>query len=153
MNSCLSILSDTLDRKINVLHRIQKYNELQEQAFSSDYVDIDSFDRALEEKEILIQELMKLDQGFETLYERVKEQLALCRQEYKEQIRELQEKITVITELSNSVQVKEARNKKLVEKYFLKQRNNIKQGRQRAKAAYGYQQNMSGTSTSIRTTF
>ena len=64
------------------------------------------------------------------------------RDEYKDQIAELQKKITVITELSNAVQAKEARNKKLIENYFAKQRVEIKQSRQRAKAAYGYQQSM-----------
>lgn len=143
MNRCLTILSDSLDKKIDVLKRIQKYNEEQETAFSDTTPDMDSFDQALEEKEKLIQEVLKLDQGFEMLYEKVKTELEQNRETYKDQIAELQRKITVITELSNSVQAKEARNKKLIEQYFAKQKKNIRQSRQRSKVAYGYQQNMS----------
>ena len=143
MNRCLTILSDSLDKKIDVLKRIQKYNEEQEKAFSEITPDMDSFDQALGEKEKLIQEVLKLDQGFETLYEKVKAELEQNREAYKDQIAELQRKITIITELSNAVQVKEARNKKLIEQYFAKQKTNIKQSRQRSKVAYGYQQNMS----------
>ena len=143
MNRCLTILSDSLDKKIDVLKRIQKYNEEQEKAFSETTPDMDSFDKALEEKEKLIQEVLKLDQGFEALYEKVRAELEQNRAAYKEQIAELQRKITVITELSNAVQAKEARNKKLIEQYFTKQKGNIKQSRQRSKVAYGYQQNMS----------
>lgn len=142
MNRCFSILSDSLDKKIEVLKKIQTYNEGQEKAFSDSELDMDSFDAAIEEKEKLIQELVKLDQGFETMYDRVKTELDAHRGEYKDQIAELQKKITVITELSNAVQAKEARNKKLIENYFAKQRVEIKQSRQRAKAAYGYQQSM-----------
>lgn len=142
MNRCFSILSDSLDKKIEVLKKIQTYNEEQEKAFTESEPDMDSFDAAIEEKEKLIQEVMKLDQGFESMYERVRAELDGHRDEYKDQIAELQKKITVITELSNAVQAKEARNKKLIENYFAKQRVEIKQSRQRAKAAYGYQQSM-----------
>ena len=143
MNRCLTILSDSLDKKIDVLKRIQKYNEEQEKAFSETTPDMDSVDKALEEKEKLIQEVLKLDQGFEALYEKVKAELEQNRAAYKEQIAELQCKITVITELSNAVQAKEARSKKLIEQYCTKQKENIKQSRQRSKVVYGYQQNMS----------
>lgn len=142
MNRCFSILSDSLDKKIEVLKKIQTYNEEQEKAFTEAEPDMSSFDVAIEEKEKLIQEVLKLDQGFETMYKRVKAELDGHRGEYKDQIAELQKKITVITELSNAVQVKEARNKKLIENYFAKQRVEIKQSRQRAKAAYGYQKSM-----------
>ena len=142
MKRCLTILSDSLDKKIEVLKRIQAYNDAQEKAFTESELDMDSFDTALDEKEKLIQEILLLDQGFETLYERVKAELDENKDAYRDQIKELQEKITVITELSNAVQAKEARNKKLVENYFANQRMGIKQSRQRARAAYGYQQSM-----------
>lgn len=143
MNRCLTILSDSLDKKIDVLKRIQEFNEQQEKAFSVPEPDMALFDQALEEKEKLIQEVIKLDQGFETLYERVKEELELHKDAYKPQIAELKKKVTIVTELSNAVQAKEARNKKLVEGFFAKQRQNIKQSRQRSRAAYGYAQSMS----------
>ena len=142
MRRCLTILSDSLDKKIEVLKRIQAFNDAQEKTFTESEPDMDSFDTALDEKEKLIQEILQLDQGFETLYERVKAELDENRDAYRDQIKELQEKITVITELSNAVQAKEARNKKLVENYFANQRMGIKQSRQRARAAYGYQQSM-----------
>ena len=142
MKRCLTILSDSLDKKIEVLKRIQAYNDAQEKAFTDSELDMDSFDTALDEKEKLIQEILQLDQGFETLYERVKAELDENKDAYRDQIKALQAKKTVITELSNAVQAKEARNKKLVENYFANQRMGIKQSRQRARAAYGYQQSM-----------
>ena len=142
MKRCLTILSDSLDKKIEVLKRIQAYNDAQEKAFTEPEPNMDLFDQALDEKEKLIQEIQKLDQGFETLYERVKVELDENRDAYRDQIKELQAKITVITELSNAVQAKEARNKKLIENYFANQRMGIKQSRQRARVAYGYQKNM-----------
>ena len=144
MENHLTILSESLDQKIAVLQDIQAYNQKQEKALTEQTPDLDSFDEALEEKEELIQRLEKLDEGFETLYAKIAEQLSGNRETYAEQIRELQEKIRKVTEMSVTIQAQEARNKKLIEEYFSKAKNGIRQGRQNSKAAYDYYRNMSG---------
>ena len=146
MENQLTILSESLDRKLAVLEDIQAYNRKQEMAFSENVPDMESFDEALEEKEELIQRLEKLDEGFELLYERIAEQLKDNRAQYAQQIRELQEKIRRVTDLGVSIQAQEARNKKLIEEYFDRARKGIKQGRQGSKVAYDYYRNMSGGS-------
>ncbi|MCR5799397.1 MAG: flagellar export chaperone FlgN [Lachnospiraceae bacterium] len=147
MENSLNILAESLDMKIEVLKEIQAYNDKQEKAFSEEHPDMDSFDEAIEEKGRLIEKLEKLDEGFETLYAEVSEQLNKDRSKYAVQIRQLQDKITIITELSTSIQAKEARNKKLIEDYFSYQRKDIKKNRVNSKAAYGYYKNMSGIAT------
>jgi len=144
MENHLTILSESLDRKLEVLEDIQAYNLKQEKAFSEDEPDMDSFDEALEEKEDLIVRLEKLDEGFELLYERIKQQLEENRSAYADQIRILQDKIKKVTDLSISIQAQEARNKKLIEDYFRKAKSGIKQNRQGSKAAYDYYKNMTG---------
>jgi len=140
----LGILSESLEQKISVLEDIQAYNIRQEEAFTQDTPDMERFDEALEEKEELIQRLEKLDEGFESVYERVAECLKDNRVAYATQIRELQSKIQRITDMSAAIQAQEARNKKLVENYFIKMRAGIKQNRQGSQAAYNYYKNMSG---------
>ena len=144
MENHLTILSESLDKKISVLEEIQAYNRRQEEAFTRETPDMDSFDQALEEKEDLIQRIEKLDEGFEILYERIAEQLQGNKAMYASQIKELQAKIQKITDLSTAIQAQEARNKKLIEEYFAKARAGIKQNRQGSKAAYDYYKNMSG---------
>lgn len=148
MENHLTILSESLDQKIAVLQDIQAYNEKQERALMEQTPDLDSFDEALEEKEELIQRLEKLDEGFEILYAKISEQLSRNREAYAEQIRELQEKIRKVTDMSVSIQAQEARNKKLIEEYFSKAKHGIRQGRQNSKAAYDYYRNMSGSNLS-----
>lgn len=144
MENSLTLLSESLDQKISVLEDIQAYNQKQEKALTEQTPDLDSFDEALEEKEELIQRVEKLDEGFETLYARVKEELDGNRAAYADRIRELQEKIRQITDMSVAIQAEEARNKKLIEEYFAKAKAGIRQGRQSSKAAYDYYRNMSG---------
>lgn len=138
MENQLTILAESLEKKIQVLNRIQEYNKFQEQAFSEETVDISAFDAAVEEKGVLIEELSKLDSGFELLYERLAKQLETNRVKYAAEIRGIQQQIAVITELSMTIQAQEQRNKQLVENYFKKQRAGISESRKVSKSAYDY---------------
>lgn len=144
MESQLTILSESLDRKLEVLQKIQEYNKRQEKAFSAEKVDISQFDAAVEEKQHLIDEVVRLDDGFEIMYEKLAKELEGNRQRYATQIKELQAKVAKVTELSMSVQAQEARNKKLVEHYFARERAGIGQRRKSAKSAFDYYKSMSG---------
>jgi len=75
MENQLVILLESLKKKEKVLEKIQEYNKRQEQVFSENPVDMSTFDAAVEEKGKLIEELTRLDLGFEILYERLAEQL------------------------------------------------------------------------------
>ena len=144
MDNSLEVLSESLDMKIQVLKEIEEYNKKQTESFSKDDPDMDSFDEAIEEKGVLIEKLEKLDEGFEIMYEKVAATLSKDREKYADRIRELQGKISIITDLSVSIQAQEARNKSLIENYFLKAKRGIKDGRIGSKAAYDYYRNMSG---------
>lgn len=93
MESQLTILSESLDRKLEVLQKIQEYNKRQEEVFSAEKVDIRQFDAAVEEKQHLIDEVVRLDDGFEILYEKLAKELEGNRQRYAAQIKEMQAKV------------------------------------------------------------
>lgn len=138
MENQLTILAESLEKKKQVLARIQEYNKRQERIFSEESVDMDAFDAAVEEKGELIEELAKLDSGFEILYAKLAEQLKDNRAKYATQIRGIQEQIAVITEMSMTVQAQEKRNKQLIEQYFARQRAGLREHRKTSKTAYDY---------------
>ena len=143
INNYLEILEDSLRKKSVVLDEIKEYNNNQEQLLKSENLSMEDLDANMEQKDGLIQKLTELDEGFETLYGRIKEQLSGSKDTYKVQIKRLQELISQITEKSVSVQAQEARNKKLIEDYFLREKSQIRQGKKASKAAYGYYKSMS----------
>ncbi|MDE7113752.1 MAG: flagellar protein FliT, partial [Acetatifactor sp.] len=108
MENQLSILSESLDKKLQVLQEIQEYNTRQEEAFKQEQADLESFDDAMEEKERLIEKLTQLDEGFEALFERVSAELKDRREQYAPQIQKLQEKVKQVMDLSVSIQAQEA---------------------------------------------
>lgn len=142
MGNYLNILEESLRRKLDILDEIQAYNDKQYESFSAEEVDMDGFDAAIEEKGRLIEELTKLDEGFETLYANIAKQLQQDKEKYAAQIKTLQELVRRVTEKSVSIQASEARNKALVEKYFAREKSQIKEGRVSSKVAYGYYQNL-----------
>lgn len=140
----MGILAESLDQKIQILEQLQELSEQQEQAFKGEEADLEAFDRAVDDKDSLIDRMTRLDDGFEVMYEKLSKELNENRAKYAEQLKQIQGKIARVTDLSVSVQAQEARNKKLVEAYFAKARGGIRQGRQSSKAAYDYYKSMSG---------
>ena len=138
----LTLLEESLQKKLQVLEEIQQYNLKQQEIFQSEAADMDGFDEAVEEKGKLIEKLTALDNGFESLYSKVKKELEDNRDKYQDQIKRLQKLVTEVTETSVSIQTQEARNKALIEEYFRKERENIRSGRRSSKAAYDYYKNM-----------
>ncbi len=142
----LTLLEESLQKKLQVMDEVQQYNLRQQEIFQAENVDMERFDEYVEEKGRLIEKLKSLDNGFESLYARVAEELSGNREKYREQIRRLQGLVTQVTEKSVEIQAQEARNKKLVEGFFRGARENIRQGRKASKAAYDYYKTSNKTS-------
>ena len=94
----LGILEESLEKKVLVLDEIEDYTAKQERLLKQEKVSMEELDANMEQKDGLIQKLTALDDGFETLYERVKEQLSTNKDAYKNQIKRIQELITKVTE-------------------------------------------------------
>ena len=142
MENYLQVLEESLHKKLDVLNRIEKLCSRQEEILSAASVSEDDFDSSIEEKGILIDELSKLDEGFESLYTHIKEQLALEIGKYTAQIAILQRKIAEVTEKSVAIQAQEARNKRLAEVFFANAKQELKKGRRSSKAALDYYRSM-----------
>ena len=139
----LTLLEESLKRKLQVMGDIQEYNLRQQELFQSGSADLDKFDEYVAEKGELIERLTALDNGFERLYANVAEQLKGNRQQYAEQIGRLKDLLSQVTDTSVTIQAQEARNKKLIEEYFRKEKDGIRMGRKSSKAAIGYYKTMS----------
>lgn len=142
MENYLQVLEVSLQKKMDVLCRIENLCARQEKILSADPVSDDAFDESIEEKGALIDELNQLDEGFESLYAHIKEQLAKEKGKYRSQIAVLQKKIAEVTEKSVAIQAQEARNKKLAENYFAKTKLELKESRRSSRAALDYYRNM-----------
>jgi len=139
----LQILKDSLAKKKTILVQIEDENKTQENVLKTEPVSFDEFEATVDKKTELIDELNKLDQGFESVYDRIKESLIAQKENFKADIEDLKILVSDITDLSVSIQAQEARNKSLVEKFFKKSREDIQAERIRAKSTYDFMNRMS----------
>ena len=145
MDNYLSVLEDSLKKKLQILDELTDYTTQQQELLKVEELDYEAFDRLVDQKDPLIQKIMELDQGFETVYDRIKEQLLSNKEQYAAQIKALQSLIGELTDKSVKLQTMEQRNKSAVEQQFRKSREKIRQGRQNKQAALNYYKNMNNS--------
>lgn len=138
----LSILKESLEKKLDILEEILKLNGIQKEAVSGNSIDGDRFDEIIEKKNVCIKDIEELDRGFETVYNHVKEFLLQDKDAYTEEIAALKQLISDITEKSMEVQLSEKRNEKLVMKKFSEERQKIHQSKTANKVASDYYKSM-----------
>ena len=138
----MDMLVECLEKKNQILNNLTELNKKQTKLIQNEDFSLNEFDKCVEEKGILIDNILKLDSGFEGLYNKVGKTVADNPSEYKEQLSKMQKLITEITEKSVSIQAEEERNKKLIENRFSREKNRIKSGRSQSRVALDYYNSM-----------
>lgn len=138
----IDIMIQSLERKIQVLDQIIEANLRQESILVDKRADIEEFDKCVEEKSSLIEQMEQLDSGFEKLYARVEEELKLNKESHTKAIRTMQSRIRMITDKSMEIQAQEARNKDLMIRKFAYVKDTAKSLRTNSKIASQYYKNM-----------
>ncbi|WP_035767581.1 hypothetical protein [Butyrivibrio sp. NC2002] len=137
--SYLSMMEESLRQKIEVLQKIEKENLEQRKLLENEEgFDEESFDKTLTRKSELIGQVEKLNDGFESLFDRVRDELGDNKEKYRKEISTLQDLIRQITDLSNSIETGENRNRLLADVHFKSSRDRINQSRRSSSAALNY---------------
>lgn len=141
-NQYINIMLQSLQKKLRVLDSIIQINKRQKEELENPSLDPDDFDKTVEEKSELIEQLELLDNGFEKLYEKVREELQTNKEEHKDEILQMQNDIRLLTEKSMEIQAQEARNKQLMEQKFASVKKQVKEIRSSQKVVNQYYKNM-----------
>ena len=145
--SYVQIMVESLEKKKAKLDAIMEKSKEQAEILKAEKFSVDDFDKNVEEKATLIEELNMLDIGFDRMYSHVKEEITSDsgKVKYRTEIQQMQKLISELTDKSVSIQAQENRNKQMVEAVFKKEREKIKSVKLGSKAAIGYYRNMSKT--------
>lgn len=142
MNNYLQILQDSLNKKLEILIQIEEKSREQAQMLKEGNGTLPQIDENMDAKARLIEELEPLDNGFESLYEKIREELVLHKEQYRDEIQKLQQLITQVTERSASIQALEARNKAEMELFFSREKKKLQSSKNAVSVATNYYQNM-----------
>ena len=116
------ILLQSLEKKTKLLDDMIRQNGVQEELLKEEDLDMDAFDEAINQQGFYIEELDKLDQGFETVYDRVREELLRDKARYRMEIIRMKELIQQITDKIVTLNAGNMRNKMLAENQFNRKR-------------------------------
>lgn len=139
------VLKESLEKKLKVLDETYRICQMQFNIISGEDPDYEDFDRLFDDKEICIEKLSKLDEGFETIYQRVSEELKSNSKDYSELIEQMKGLITKITEVSTSISALEERIKNSVSDALIKERKGMADTKRSVNVAMNYYKNMAGT--------
>ena len=142
MERYLDAMIQSMNEKSDCLKRLLEMTAQQEQAISGENIDWDTFDRLIDEKETVIDRLGQLDDGFQAVFDKIRDELEDRKAQYKDRIAKLQEQIRQVTDQSNALITAEHRNKTLMETQATQERKRIRQTKANAKVATNYYNSM-----------
>ncbi len=141
-NTYIQMLIDSQEKKLQLLDEAMALDEQQMKLIQNEDPDMEELDRSLNEKGRIVEELDRLDDGFESVYAKVREELINNKEAHRDEIKRLQELISQITEKSVKVQATEIRGKEMVERFLKQRRGRLKDSKSSVKAANTYAVNM-----------
>ncbi len=139
----LQIMIESLEKKIVVLEQIAEVNGRQAELAAHQPMDMEAYDQTMEEKGKLIDEINKLDDGFTSTYELVKDEVSQKPDAYRDKVLKMQDLIKIAVEKGIVVEAQEKRNRSALENVFRMKRQEVKQLKVSNTAALKYYKSMS----------
>mgnify|MGYP006328398481 CR=1 FL=1 len=121
----LKILDESLDKKLALLKEIEDLS-LSQSVMIGDGAAFEDIDANMDDKAALIDRINKLDEGFQAMYDNIKENLEAQKEEYEDEIELIKKKISEVMSCSTQIQAIEARNKAAMEQRFAKAHKDIR---------------------------
>ena len=121
----LKILDESLDKKLALLKEIEDLS-LSQSEMIEDGAAFEDIDANMDDKAVLIDRINKLDEGFQAMYDNIKENLEAQKEEYEDEIELIKKKISEVMSCSTQIQAIEARNKAAMEQRFAKAHKDIR---------------------------
>ena len=117
-------------------------NDTQEDILKQEELDLDALNASTDKIGSLTEALEKLDDGFEAVYDRTREELIANKAAYRGEIARMQKLIGEITDKVVRINAARMRNKMQAEKQFKKSRQQIGKATSKMKASQNYYNNM-----------
>ena len=149
----VTMMVDTLKKKEQILRSLLQRTKEQETLLRSEELDQDEFSATIEAKGTEIDELNEIDEGFEALFQAVKQEITSNRDDYRSQIEAMQSLISEISDLGVQIQALEKQNSERFKMYLSDKRKEIHDFHVNNRTASNYYQNMANVHTTDQSYF
>ena len=148
IDNYLQIMIDSLNKKDELLARIIDKNRKQYECVKDkgyEDVDWDAFNLLVTEKDIAINRIIEIDDGFEETYNIIKDEVISNKDKYRDKVAVLKEQIGRLTDKGVGIQADEERNRQIIDNLFNKTRQDIRKQRTGINVANAYYKTMSNS--------
>ncbi|MCM1495255.1 MAG: hypothetical protein NC089_05585 [Bacteroides sp.] len=143
----LKVLEESLEKKLTVLQALLEASERQGILADEEAFDLDAFEGTMDQKEQLLTRLEELDEGFDSVFQKIESEVKEHPELYREDVLALQQLIRQCTDISVEIQAAEARNKAKLSVKFADQQKELRQVKTSNKVATTYYKSMTNTQT------
>lgn len=143
----IRMMLDILGKKESYLTSLLELTTAQEQILKGEEFNEEEFTDLIAKKRGHLLKIEEADNGFQAIYNRVAEEMKNNKDEYKDQIIEMQNLITRVTDLGVKLSALEEKNKTALEANLQGKRQNIRQFKVSKQTADKYYKNMIGMQT------
>lgn len=139
----LQIMIESLEKKIDVLDQVLALDKRQIAIALAQPFDMEKYDKSMDEKGALIDELNRLDDGFTSTYERVRDEVQANPKAYAEKVQRMQDLIRMAVDKGMAVEAQEQRGKQAMKSAITSKRKEIRNMKVSSEAATKYYKSMS----------
>lgn len=139
----ITILRESLERKLGYLSEILTLTKEQEQLTKSSDFDEDRFSEIIDRKDILIDNINETDKGFQSVYDRVCVELRENPKVFEQDVKKMQDLIRACTDKGLEIEALEERNRAALEQAIARGFKGMNQAKQSRSVANKYYQSMS----------
>lgn len=138
MEKELQLLIDALEKKAILLENILEQSNLQFELVQSSDFDADAFDVCVDEKAGLLSQLELIDQGFDGVFSKIKDELVKDQSLYRCEIAQLQDLIRQTMDIGSSIFTTEQRTKSLLSSAVTESRKELRRKKMTANSVADY---------------
>lgn len=138
MTNELQLLKEVLEKKEKLLQQILDKSAMQLELAGAESLDVEAFDSLVDDKTELLAEMERLDEGFDSIYQHIREELPGQKDQYKEQIAALQTLIKSTVDLGAQIHATEARTKDKLSVALIKSKRELSQRKTSMKKVSDY---------------
>lgn len=138
MTNELQLLKEALQKKERVLQQILDKSKIQLELAGADSLNAEKFDALVDDKAELLVEMEKLDEGFDSIYQHIRNELPGQKEQYKKEIAVLQKLIQNTVDLGAQIHATEARTKDKLSVALVKSKRELSQKKTSMKAVSDY---------------
>lgn len=147
------MLRESLEKKADVLRVLTIRNKEQEAILKDPNSTPDDLEKNMNMKSELIERIVMLDDGFEQLFNRVKDIIEADRETYADEIRLMQDLIKKVTALTADVEASEYRNKEYAKTRFANVKKEIREIKKSSDVVSSYYKHMMSPQTTADPAF